>query len=68
MSIEVRALELSGKNVLPVQPTVPRPQPYSSFRWSDATVPQVSKIARKRLEGGASFRTPLNNNKVELDE
>ena len=68
MSIEVRALEVSGNNVLPVQPTVARSQPYSSFSWSDATVPRVRKTASKLLGGGASFPTPLKNNKVELDE
>ena len=68
MSIEVRALEVSGNHVLPVQPTVARPQPYSSFSWSDATAPRVRKTASKLLGDGASFPTPLKNNKVELDE
>ena len=58
ISIEVRALEVSGNHVLPVQPTVARPQPYSSFSWSDATVPRIRKTASKLLEGGTSFPTP----------
>ena len=68
MSIEVRALEVRGNNLLPVQPKIARPQPYSSFSWSDVTVPRVRTTATKLLEGGASFPTPLNNNKVDLDE
>ena len=75
MSIEVRALEVSGNHLLPVQPIVARHQSYSSFSWSDATVPGVRKTVSKLLEAGPPFlqpppppTPPVKNNKVESDE